>query len=66
MHLCETVGMFGENWGKRGCECLHFEGKMHAGEPVCGDLPLKGATIGLHWNACIGRLKQARKIPGAA
>jgi len=28
--------------------------------------PLKGAAIGLHWNACIGRLKQARKFPGAA
>jgi len=28
--------------------------------------PLKGAAIGLHWNACIGRLRQARKIPGAA
>ena len=27
--------------------------------------PLKGAIIGMHWNACIGRLKQARKFPGA-
>jgi len=27
--------------------------------------PLKGAAIGTHWNACIGRLKQARKFPGA-
>ena len=27
--------------------------------------PLKGAVIKFHWNACIGRLKQARKIPGA-
>jgi len=26
--------------------------------------PLKGAAIGLHWNACIGRLRQARKFPG--
>ena len=28
--------------------------------------PLKGAAIGLHWNACIGRPKQARKFPGSA
>jgi len=28
--------------------------------------PLKGAVISTHWNACIGRLKQARKFPGGA
>ena len=28
--------------------------------------PLKGAAIGLHWNACTGRLKQARKFPGVS
>ena len=28
--------------------------------------PLIGATIRIHWNACRARLKQARKIPGAA
>jgi len=27
--------------------------------------PLKGTVIGMHWNACIDRLKQARKFPGA-
>jgi len=27
--------------------------------------PLKGAVIRTHWNACIGRLKQVRKFPGA-
>jgi len=26
--------------------------------------PLKGAVIRTHWNASIGRLKQARKFPG--
>jgi len=26
--------------------------------------PLKGAIIRTHWNACRGRLKQARKLPG--
>ena len=26
--------------------------------------PLKGTAIRMHWNACIGRLKQARKFPG--
>jgi len=44
--------------------CLHFEGKRHAGTPVCGDLPPKRNVIRMHWNACIGRLKQARKFPG--
>ena len=28
--------------------------------------PLKGTVIGMHWNACIDRLKQARKFPGLA
>ena len=27
--------------------------------------PLKGAVIRTYWNACIGRLKQARKFPRA-
>jgi len=40
---------------------------MHAGVEgqyveIC---PLKGAVIRTHWNACIGRLKLARKFPGA-
>jgi len=37
---------------------------MHEGQyvEIC---PLKGAVIRTYWNACIGRLKQARKFPGA-
>ena len=27
---------------------------------------LKGAVIRTHWNACIGKLRQARKFPGEA
>jgi len=39
---------------------------MHAGWPVCGDLPLNGTAIRSHWNACIGRPEQARKFPRSA